>query len=315
MEQTILKPESAPTKKKLSRAKKQEYLFIASLLVVPIIFFLVFWLYANLDSLTLAFREEKIVDGVNTVRFSFIHFEEAYTDFLMGGEFGLIALRNTMLFFLVNLIIVLPLTLLMAYFIYKKIAGYKIFRTITYLPNIITSAALALLFKYTFMAGGPYYAIVTSSGGEFENLLAGESAIILLLIYNVIFGFGTNMVIFGGAMNSISADVLEAGEIDGCTWFQELIYLIIPMMWPTISTLLILSISSIFSATGPILALTQSVAETHTLAYKLYSYATGVGRGGMTAPELASAIGLILTLITFPLVLLVRKVIFKEDKN
>ena len=45
----------AEKKPKLTRAKRQENLFVASLLVIPIICFLVFWVYVNFDSLFLAF--------------------------------------------------------------------------------------------------------------------------------------------------------------------------------------------------------------------------------------------------------------------
>ncbi len=310
MEQMIDKQEDLLTKKKVSRAKKQEYLFVASLLAVPIVFFLIFWLYVNLDSFVLAFQREK--NG--KLYFTLDNFKAVFDEFLKGGgEYQLlIALRNTLLFFFVNLIVVLPLTLLMSYFVYKRILAYKAFRIITYLPNIITSSALVVLFKFTFQSGGTYNGMINVPFSEYTSPIETDNAILLLLIYNVLFGFGTNMVIFGGAMNSISADVLEAGEIDGCNWFQELIFLIIPMMWPTISTLLILSFSSILSATGPILAMTKGDHNTRTLAYSLYSYATGVG--GNKDTYLAAAIGMVMTLIVFPLVLLVRKVIFKEEK-
>ncbi len=311
MEQMKTTQESALMKKKMTPAKKQEYLFVTSLLAVPILFFLVFWLYANFDSFLLAFQREKNGE----LYFTLENIKAVFNEFLQGGgEYQLvIALRNTLLFFTVNLVVVLPLSLLMSYFVYKKIMGYKVFRTVTYLPNIITSSALVVLFKYTFQSGGTYNALIGVPFLEYTSPLESEKAIYLLLLYNVIFGFGGNMVIFGGAMNSISADVLEAGEIDGCNWVQELIYLIIPMMWPTISTLLILSFSSILSATGPILAMTKGNYGTRTLAFSLYSLATGVG--GSKDTYLAAAIGTVMTLITFPLVLLIRKVIFREGKE
>ncbi len=311
MEQMNTTQRNPLMKKKINPAKKQEYLFVTSLLAVPILFFLVFWLYVNFDSFVLAFQREKNGEAYFTLE----NFKAVFDEFLKGGgEYELVtALKNTLLFFTVNLVLVIPLTLLMAYFIYKRIAGYKVFRTVTYLPNIITSSALVVLFKYTFQSGGTYNALTGVPFLEYSSPLESEKAIYMLVLYNVIFGFGTNMVIFGGAMNSISSDVLEAGEIDGCNWFQELIYLIIPMMWPTISTLLILCFSSILSATGPILAMTKGNYGTRTLAFSLYSLATGVG--GSKDTNLAAAIGTVMTLIAFPLVLLIRKVIFREGKE
>lgn len=309
--------ETASVKKIKTRnaAKRQERWFVFSLLGIPILFFLVFWLYVNFDSLLLAFQRENYVTGEGKqLYFTFKNFEMVFTRFFKKGEL-LIAFRNTLLFYAVALLIVLPLSILMAYFVYKKIAGYRFFRTIAYLPNIICSSALVVLFKYTFMAGGPYETILHAMGKAYENPLMTDGAIKYLLIYSVIFGFGGNMVVFGGAMNSISQDVLEAGKIDGCNWFQELIKLIIPMIWPTISTILVLSFASILSSTGPILAMTGGDYNTATLSFLLYGYATGAVQSISQDIYYASAIGLTMTLVTFPIVLVLRKVLYREDKE
>lgn len=288
-------------------------LFVTSILIIPIAVFLVFWLYVNFDSILLSFQREVYVDGNMHLEFSLDNFKRVFEQFFRENSL-LIALRNTLLFYLVSVIVVFPLSLLMAYFIYKKIRFHKFFRVIAYIPNIITSAALVALYKYTFMLGGPYDAILRQTGGTYSDPFNGTTALIMLLIYNVIFGFGGNMVILGGAMNSINTDCLEAGEIDGCNWFQELIYLILPMIWPTISTMLILGFAGFMSATGPILAMTSKNTETFSLSYVLYSYATGVGFYGQDI-YYASAIGLVMTLITFPLVILMRKLLNKVQED
>jgi len=296
-------------------AKRQERLFVFSLLGVPILFFLVFWLYVNIDSLALSFQRERYVIGEGKqLYFTLKNFETVFTQLFRKGEL-LVAFRNTLLFYAVALLIVLPISVLMAYFVYKKITCYRFFRTIAYLPNIICSSALVVLFKYTYMAGGPYEAILHAMNKVYENPLVTDGAIKYLLIYSVIFGFGGNMVVFGGAMNSISQDVLEAGKIDGCNWFQELIKLIIPMIWPTISTILVLSFASILSSTGPILAMTGGDYNTATLSFLLYGYATGAVQSISQDIYYASAIGLVMTAVTFPIVLVLRKVLYREDKE
>lgn len=302
--------------KKMTQRQKNEMkrsLFVASILIIPIAVFLVFWLYVNFDSILLSFQREVYEGGNMHLEFSLDNFKRVYEGFFKDRTL-LLAFRNTLLFYLVSVIVVFPLSLLMAYFIYKKIRMYKFFRVIAYIPNIITSAALVALYKYTFMMGGPYDAILRATGESFKDPFDGSSALIMLLIYNIIFGFGGNMVILGGAMNSINADCLEAGEIDGCNWFQELTYLILPMIWPTISTMLILGFAGFMSATGPILAMTPNNGETFTLSYILYSYATGVGFYGQDI-YYASAVGLAMTLITFPLVILMRKLLNKVQED
>lgn len=73
-------------KKKLTDAKKKEILFIASLLGIPIIFFLVFWLYVNLDSLAMSFQREKYdLTGMH-LYFTFENFEMVFTGFFRDGD-------------------------------------------------------------------------------------------------------------------------------------------------------------------------------------------------------------------------------------
>ena len=317
-EEAEVKIAAAPGKEKKPRwtqAKKQEFWFVFSILVIPIICFLVFWLYVNFDSLLMAFQRQRFGLGADEYElyFTLENFEMVFDGFFRDDDL-LLALRNTLLFYAVALIIVLPLSILMAYFIYKKILGYRVFRTVTYLPTIITSSALVVLFKYTFFKGGPFSAWLTANGQPYYNPLTTDSAIVWLLVYNVIFGFGPNMVVLGGAMNSISEEVLEAGEIDGCNWFQELIYLILPMIWPTISTILVLSLAGILSSTGPILAMTGGHYDTATLNFLLYAYATGAVTWISQDPYYASAIGLVMTLVTFPIVLLLRKFLFRRNE-
>lgn len=313
MECPAVKPKKKSAVKDMR--KRKENLFVLSLLGVPIIFFLVFWVYVNFDSFALSFQREEYTSGKKELVFTLRNFELIFEKFSSDGEL-LIATRNTLLFYLVALLIVLPVSLLMAYFVYKKIAGYKFFRTVTYLPNIICSSALVILFQYTLNRGGPYQAVMNALGKKYEYPLYTDNAIVYLLIYNVIFGFGGNMVVFGGAMNSISEDVLEAGKIDGCDWFQELTRLIIPMIWPTISTILVLSFAGILSSTGPILAMTRGTNKTATLAFLLYGYATGAVEPNITQDiYFASAVGLMMTIVTFPIVLVLKKVLFKDEKE
>ena len=286
--------------------------FMASFLVLPIISFLVFWLYVNLDSILMAFQRP-LYDGTNRTVFSLENFQTAIKSLSEGGDL-IEGLTNTLLFFFTNTVVAFPITVLMSYFIYKKIAGYRFFRAVVYLPSIITSSALVALFKYAIGTGGPIDALSFAMGKEFVYpLTAKPNAIITMLIYSLLFGFGNEIVILGGAMAGINKEMLEAGEIDGCNWFQELYKLILPSIWPTVSTFLILSVVGVLGASGPVLAFTKGHYGTMTLSYKLYSLVSGVN--GSQDLHYASAIGILMTLITLPIVFLVRHVLYSSKRE
>ncbi len=299
-------------KQLISQKRKRQLkkkLFVASILIIPIINFLVFWLYVQADALVLAFQKEEYVAGTRMLKWTFGNFVAVWDGFFKTEGLAR-AFINTLLFYFNGLLVVTPIGLIMAYFIFKKILFYRAFRIIIFLPSIIMGSALVLLFKSTIFAGGPYEAIMNALGKEYVNPLSASELMPFLLLYSICFGFGGQLIIWGGAMNSVSLEVLEAGELDGCNWIQELVLLILPMIWPTLSTVLILGFAGILGASGPILAFTQGAGNTETLSYILYCYATGMG-GKTQDIYYASALGLCMTVVTLPLVIILRNVLNK----
>ena len=295
--------------------KFRKKIFVASFLIIPIVNFLVFWLYVHLDSFLLAF---KTLEGGKEV-FSLNQFRDIWksltqgTNLVDGFKIGT-AFKNTMLFYGAGILVVFPISILASYFIYKKIVGYRFFRVIMYLPSIITSAALVMMYRYLIDHGGlmhKIFQLTNLADAVYQAPLTDPStAIWTILIYNVLCGLGGNIVIMGGAMNSLSPEMLEAGEIDGCNWFQELIYLVIPGIWPTLSTIIILNTAGCLGSSGPILAFTKGGQETETLSYMMY-HLTLKGRTSLYLP---SAIGLVMTVITVPIVFTVRKLVTPNDE-
>lgn len=312
MEQIVEKNEQMALKKR--KIDKPKVLFMASFLAIPIINFLIFFVYTNVSSFFMAFQRP-IYDGATEMYFTMENFQKVFNSFFVDADGTLrTGLINTLLFYLSGTLIIMPVSILMSYFIYKKIPGYRSFRFIAYLPQIIASSALVIIFKYSLSSGGPLAAIYKAVGREYSNPLIREpGAIITLLIYNVMFGFGGNLIVYGGAMGSINAEVLEAGELDGCTWFQELIYLIIPMMWATLSTSFILGLAGILGSSGPILAFTKGQYGTTTLSFQIYNLVSGVN--GYKDLYYASAIGITMTVIMFPMVMALKRLVFNEGKE
>jgi len=301
-------------------------LFIFGVLLIPTICFLIFWGYVHLDSFFLAFRTDariNIFDNPEEV-FSSLNvecFKRAFSELSSadGGGILLKAFCNTLIYFFAGLLISLPISLLISYFIYKKIRGFKFFRVITYIPAIITSSALVALYVQTLDIGGPFHGIAIAQGKSFTQLYlqSNEMATFVMVFFSVTFGFGGSIVVLCGAMNSIDKQILEAGELDGCNWVRELFSIIIPSIWPTISTIILLSFVGILGASGPLLAFypylkaqaNVSVDSISTLSFEMYRYIVGaeLGKSGMSRDICyASCIGLLMSLVTIPIVLVVK---------
>ncbi len=301
---------------RLSKEKRkalfQRRFFIFSFLALPIASFLVFYVYANFNAIMMAFQRP-VYGGDTEYVWSPDNFKRIGELLSSAGENVLVkALLNTILMWASGMLIGLPLSILACYFFYVRIPGTKFFRAVMYLPQIITSSALVVLFKYAIGSGGPLDILM---GESYVNPLTVEpSAMLTVIFYSVSFGFGTNIILLGSAMNSINTEMLEAGRVDGCTWFKELYYIILPSIWPTVSTMIILSCAGILGSTGPILAFTKGEVGTTTLSFYIYRLVSGVGTG-KTDLNLAAAIGIVMTLVSLPLVFMVKRLVYGKEEE
>ena len=116
------------------------------------------------------------------------------------------------------------------------------------------------------------------------------------------------MLLLGGALARVPVEVLEAGRLDGINTFQEIVKLVFPLLWPTISTFIILALTGLLTASGPILAMTKGAYETTTISYWIYDklYYTGT-----SAYNEVSAMGLIFTCVGVPVILFLKWLIEK----
>lgn len=280
--------------------KRKEILFLFAMLAVPVANWLLFWLYVNFSSILLAFQDAR------TGGFTFNNFVTFWDNLTMpGGEIG-IAVKNTFLYFATSLFIIMPISLFISYFLYKKIFMYKIFRVIFYLPAIISGVALVAVYSNFINPNGPLSYIFKLFGKVIppEGLLARpETATKTIIGYCIWTGFSGYILLFSGGMSRIPEEVLESAKIDGCGAFRELIQVILPMMWPTVSTQIVLLFTGLFSASGPILLFTNGNAETTTISFWIFKQVYG---DALNSYNIVSATGLVFTIIGVPVILFVR---------
>ena len=286
-----------------------ETFFIVSMLIIPIAAFLFFYVYINFNSILMAFQIP-LYDGMGGFKWGFDNFVKIYNKFVTSQEDLGLYLRNTVIFFVTDTFVSLPLSLIICYFIYKKIAGFQAFRTIIYLPVIMTTAIFATLFKGMIEVGGPYQMICGWLGNDNPHtFVRNEDYALQTVVTFVLYtGLGGRFVLFGGAMNSIEPSIIDAGEIDGASPFRELVSIIVPCIWPTLSTLILMCSTGIFTASGPSLLFDKGEYGSNTISYWIYQITSGSGGAGEYV-ELAAAVGVMFTVMGFPIVAVVKKLI------
>ena len=268
------------------------------------------YVYVNLNSFVLAFRSYDINrDAWSWVGFN--NFKQLFYDIstlpqLRNG------LKNSLLFFIISLPFTL-VSLMFAYYIFKRSFVWKFFRVTLFLPSIVSGAVLYIMIRY--YAELPltmlYNAIFNQ---EIVGLLSNKSTLIgTLIFFSIFLGFGTNVLIYTSCFDSVDKSVLEAARIDGANELVELFVILIPQAIGTIGVFVTVSVAGIFTNQAGLFMLYASNApdSAYTIGYYLYRE---VLRASSDAayPKIA-ALGLCITIITTPTVFGVRTLMNKLD--
>lgn len=293
--------ETKKTVKRYPLLKRGQTAFLCVMLAIPVLHWFVFWLYVNLNTILLAFQTK-------VGAWSLQNFKALFNDLSSSGSSIAVGLSNTLKYFLNNLCVIMPLALLISYFMYRKVLGTKAFRVIFYLPGIISSVALTTVFENFIAPSGPLGEVLKVLGvKEVPELLSNSSyATKTILFYCIWTGFGTNLLLFTGAMCRIPVSLIESAKLDGCGMGREVVQIIMPLIWPTVSTLIILNCTSVFSASGPILLFTKGKYHTTTIGYWIFDMVYTYNSYNMV-----SAAGLFFTCIGVPFILFVRYIVDK----
>lgn len=111
------------------------------------------------------------------------------------------------------------------------------------------------------------------------------------------------MLLFGGALAKIPVELIESARLDGIGTFREFIYLIVPLVWGTVSTIIILIMTQMFSLQGAVLLLGKGGAsQTQTIGYWIF-YKVQLGASYYNE---VSAAGFIFTLVGVPIIMFIK---------
>ena len=292
--------ETKTKKKKKSKNSLTDKLCIIALCAPAIIHLLIFWLGVQVETIRMMFTD------YNTGKFSLINFQWSFNQLFGGAATSDIALgfRNTMIFFIVMLALV-PVTIFFAYLIFRKCMGATFSRTALYLPGAVSAITMALLYAKLMESTGPVMHIVQNlTGSEEPIILQVSHGMIYILIFDVFMGVGGNLLLWLGGMNRIPDSLIEYGRLEGIGPFREFATIILPLMWPTVVTMVTLQVIGIFGSSGSVLTLTNGNFGTNTIAFWMYKMVQEnlVGEFNHVA-----ALGMVLTLATIPLVVVGRK--------
>lgn len=286
-------------------------LFYISIVALPVIQFIIFYIVVNFKSIMFAFQEYDIYNGY-TFNFT-ANFERIFQN--IQSEPKLVySVKNSLVLYFCNLIVGTGGAVLFSNYIYKKNFGNKFFQVILFLPHIISGVVLMAVYKFMMDTGVPEISLFLT-GKEIDPLLSNvDNQFVLVLIFTLYMSFGTQVLMYTSTMSGISPSVVESAQLDGITPLKELIFITLPMIYPTFVTFITVGIAGMFTNQMSLYSFYGSEVnpKVYTFGYFLYRE-TQVATEKMdyTAYTYLSAFGLLLTAIAISLTFGVKKVMEK----
>lgn len=298
--------------------RASEVLFIVAMLFFPLLQFVIFWAIPNFNSIIMGFQN---VDGSFTLN----NFKKFFDNLSAGKDFLgqyneiVYAIKNSLIFFAVNIFISTPIVIFFSYVLFRRVPMSGVFKIIFYLPSIIGATVTTTLFRMLLLEGAPAYNLLKQLGFITERmeqlgLFASDStAFLMVIIYSIWTCVGINMIMFYGAMRRIPTEIFESADIDGAGFFRQFIRIVVPLIWPTITTLIVFSLSGMFISYGAVMILCPDVKTASMVGWYIIKFTTATdSQASLNYP---AAVGLIFTVVGLPFVLTIRWLLNKISTN
>ena len=295
---------------------KKKLFFYLALMLIPVAHFLVFYVYINFNSFVLAFTKYAKTDEGILVR-SFANFSNFVKGFEELTKFPY-RIKNSLIFTAGNIFLVTPLTLLFSFYIYKKGPFSGFFRVALYVPQILSEVVIGLIYVRLCNSVIPSFADQVLGIDSVTGLLDNpETSLYFVFFFNTLFWFGVNMLLYSNTMSAINESIIESCHLDGANRIQEFWYIVLPMIYPTLVTMMVVMVSSTFTEQFRMFTLFSNRGDAiGNIGYFLYLQ---VQKSDVWVPEgtnyvpytVLSAIGLLLTAIVLPVTLIIKNLLTK----
>ena len=224
------------------------------------------------------------------------------------------SMLNALYFVIGGFVILMPIAFGLALLVTSKLKGTKFFKAAYLMPVMLGTTAVGLMWSFMLNANFGVLAQFLKAIGHSEwiiNWLATPTVNIwCVVLVNEWMYAGYNMLIFAAGIVAIPDDVHEAALLDGCTGIKKIIYIQLPLLMPTITINLFVSIAGAFKAFDIPLSLTSGgpANSTQTIALNIYNDAFGSFKMGY-----GSAKSIILFLLVGIIALIQLKITRKRE--
>src|SRR5436305_6441083 len=224
------------------------------------------------------------------------------------------SLKNTLYFGVGSVLLGVVTSFLLALLLNQKVRGMAFFRTVFYLPSVVSGIATALLWVNIFHPDfGLINYVLSWFGIQGPGWLTSEQWVIPALIIMSAWGAGGTMIIYLAGLQGIPAYLYEAAAIDGATWWSKFWHVTVPMMSPVIFFNVLTGFIASLQAFVLILVMTNGGPANGSMVYGLFIYREAFQYFNMGyASALAWVLFILLIIFTFVQLRLAKRWVYYE---
>lgn len=301
---------------KNANQKFKKNLFYFSVVALPILQFIIFYIVVNFRSILFAFQSYDAA----AAEYSFIglaNFKKFFSAFKSEPKM-VYSLKNSAILFALTLVIGTGGAVIFSNYIYKKYFMSKFFRITLFLPTIISGIVLVTAYKFLIDQGVPVIA-EKIWGKEIEPPLSQiDLKFTLVLVFALWFGFGTQVLMYTSSMSGISPEIVESAELDGITPVKELFYITLPLIYSVFITFVTIGVAGFFTNSMMLYSFYGDTVDP-----QLYTFGYFLYRDTQVASTLLdydafcylSAAGLIMTAVAVPFTIGIKKFMEKAGPS
>lgn len=297
---------------RIQNKRKKDLIFYVVMLAYPVLQFAIFYIGVNLNSLLMTFQEYNVdlneyvfLKGSNF----FKNFSDVFYELRTKTVFDY-AFKNAFIAYGVALVFSTGFALIFSYYIYKKFPLHGTMKVVLFTPSVISGIVLISIF-IEFVENVIPGVVLKVSGETIKGMLSNpDTRFGTILFYCVWMGFGSSILLYVGAMNNISESVIEACKLDGANTFQEIIYIIVPLIYPTFVTFMVVGIGGILTNQMGLYSFFGSQAKENIQTFGYWFFRETKFATESRYPFLAT-MGVLMTAIVAPITLLAKKFLEK----
>lgn len=195
----------------------------------------------------------------------------------------------------------IPCSLLLAVLLNKRFRGQSLARAVIFVPNITSTAIMAIVFYFMFASYNGIINGVLMKLGLIDRAIEwfgnGLMAKIVIVLFCTWSGVGFYMVLFLSALQSIPSEVYESSKVDGANGVQTFFRITIPMMGSMFQTITALCIMNALKLFDSVKALTNGGPGNSTEVMTMYIYRYFFETMGTSQQGYASAVSILSTVL------------------